>query len=140
MALQLLTSCFGSYSAGIIVWACQAITSGPGGTGGWLPQNINDGRLDLYFLLLAGIMAINTLFYLVVAYNYEYKEVEHEYTIKRQQAADSPVQEAQGEYGGPTQSITIQRQQRGSRVAKDGPYGRSITYVPDSPNLPPQLR
>jgi len=99
MALQLLTSCLGSYSAGVIVWVTQAITQRPDGTGGWLPRDINKGRLDLYFVLLAVVMAVNTLLYLVVACKYEYKEVEHEYnataitattTRQRQQSDEAP--------------------------------------------------
>ena len=35
------------------------------------------GRLDLFFLLLAGLMAANLALYLWVAANYEYKAVEH---------------------------------------------------------------
>lgn len=35
------------------------------------------GRLDLFFLLLAGLMAANLALYLWVAARYEYKAVEH---------------------------------------------------------------
>eukprot|EP00192_Tetraselmis_astigmatica_P024782 CAMPEP_0117660886 /NCGR_PEP_ID=MMETSP0804-20121206/7224_1 /TAXON_ID=1074897 /ORGANISM="Tetraselmis astigmatica, Strain CCMP880" /LENGTH=141 /DNA_ID=CAMNT_0005467679 /DNA_START=334 /DNA_END=759 /DNA_ORIENTATION=- len=141
MALQLLTSCLGSYSAGLIVFATQAVTRGSDGTGGWLPKNINNGHLDLYFMMLAGMMTVNTLLYLVVAMNYEYKEVEHEYTLKKPTAPSPEGEEPQPEGQSITQSIAIQGQRRGKHhTTKEGPYGRSITYVPASPNLPPQLR
>jgi hypothetical protein len=81
MALQLLTCCLGSYSAGLMIYLIQVVTSAEDGTGGWLPRDINYGHLDKYFLFLAGAMAINMLFYLVVAGTYEYKEVEHEYQV-----------------------------------------------------------
>ena len=146
MALQLLTSCLGSYSAGLLVWATQVLTQNSDGTGGWLPRNINNGRLDLYFLLLAGVMAFNTMLYLVVAYNYEYKDVEHEYSAgaRRQDAAEEQDEgsSAQGPQQPRSQSIAIGgRPARGRQNnTSEGPYGRSITYVPAEPNLPPQLR
>lgn len=89
MALQLLTSCFGSYAAGVIVYLTQLITQDSHGSGGWLPMNINEGHLDKYFLMLAGMMAFNTLLYLVVAVNYEYKEIEREYTGRKPDAPPS---------------------------------------------------
>ena len=43
---------------------------------GWLPDNINDGRLDnVYWLLVVGGV-INFGYYLVCAYLYEYQNVE----------------------------------------------------------------
>uniref|UniRef100_A0A7S1T578 Uncharacterized protein n=1 Tax=Tetraselmis chuii TaxID=63592 RepID=A0A7S1T578_9CHLO len=87
-------------------------------------------------------MAINMLFYLVVAGTYEYKEVEHEYQVPTK---PRPPSEPSPQQAGPTpsESITIAGAGPRSRRAgqtKEGPYGRSITYVPSTINLPPQLR
>ena len=50
--------------------------AGPTGQG-WLPKDLNEGRLDLFFLLLAVLMALNLLLFLWVAMKYEYKAIEH---------------------------------------------------------------
>ena len=38
----------------------------------WLPSDVNDGRLDYFFFLLAGLMLLNLLIYIPVAYFYKY--------------------------------------------------------------------
>jgi len=55
-ALQLLSVCIGSYLSGALVLGVAHGTAAAGAAGGagWLPANLNDGRLDLFFLLLAG--------------------------------------------------------------------------------------
>lgn len=56
MALQLLSVAIGSYLSGAVVAAVGSITARLGSCGGqgWLPKDMNHGRLDLFFLLLAG--------------------------------------------------------------------------------------
>lgn len=44
---------------------------------GWLPKNLNKGRLDLFLLCLGGIMTLNCIIFWRVAVKYEYKTVEH---------------------------------------------------------------
>lgn len=46
-----------------------------GGRPGWLPNNLNQGRLDLYYTALVLLSAVNVLFFLVVAHFYQYKQV-----------------------------------------------------------------
>lgn len=46
-----------------------------GGRRGWLPDNLNRGRLDLYYTVLVLLSAANLLFFLVVAHYYQYKKV-----------------------------------------------------------------
>ncbi|KAI7840664.1 hypothetical protein COHA_005685, partial [Chlorella ohadii] len=78
MALVLLSVCIGSYLSGALVYAATVITRRMDPVGeGWLPKDLNHGRLDLFFLLLAGLMAANLALYLWVAARYEYKAVEH---------------------------------------------------------------
>ena len=52
MALQLLSVCIGSYLSGALVAAISSLSYRMGCN--WLPQDLNYGRLDLFFLLLAG--------------------------------------------------------------------------------------
>ena len=62
------------------------------------------GRLDLFFLLLAGLMAANLALYLWVASNYEYKAVEH---VKR---VTLPRTQRQVGFGGQTRGCRGQGQ------------------------------
>ena len=55
MALQLLSVAIGSYLSGALVYVVGAYTQGVAGAKhGWLPDDLNKGRVDLFFLLLAG--------------------------------------------------------------------------------------
>jgi solute carrier family 15 (peptide/histidine transporter), member 3/4 len=56
MALQLLSVAIGSYLSGAVVWGIGAGTAALGWNEGlgWLPSDMNKGRLDLFFLFLAG--------------------------------------------------------------------------------------
>jgi len=45
-----------------------------GGRPGWLPDNLNQGRLDLYYTVLVLLSAANVLFFLLVAHSYQYKQ------------------------------------------------------------------
>ena len=38
----------------------------------WLPDDVNDGHLDYFFFLLAGLMLLNLLIYIPIAYFYKY--------------------------------------------------------------------
>ncbi|PRW50755.1 NRT1 PTR FAMILY -like [Chlorella sorokiniana] len=94
MALVLLSVCIGSYLSGALVYAVTVITRRMDPLGeGWLPKDLNHGRLDLFFLLLAGLMAANLALYLWVAANYEYKAVEHvkRVTLPRAQRQRPPA-------------------------------------------------
>ena len=52
MALQLLSVCIGSYLSGAVVLAVSYFSDLAGHD--WLPSDLNYGRLDLFFFLLAG--------------------------------------------------------------------------------------
>jgi hypothetical protein len=44
----------------------------------WITEDLNKGRLDLFYLLLAALMFVNTIIFVVVAMRYNYKEVRGE--------------------------------------------------------------
>ena len=66
-------------------WRCSYVATGvtmavtrattAGGRRGWLPNNLNRGRLDLYYTVLVLLSAANVLFFLLVARYYQYKKV-----------------------------------------------------------------
>ncbi len=68
-ALQLLSVCIGSYLSSLLVVIVQSVSTFGGGAG-WLPDDLNAGRLDAFFLLLAALMALNALFFVWVCRRY----------------------------------------------------------------------
>lgn len=91
MALGLLSSALGSYSAGILTWLVQKLSEKVTGVQ-WLPNDLNKGRLDLFFLFMMALMIFNVMIFLVVAFSYEYKAVEHK-ADPVPQALPHPLQE-----------------------------------------------
>jgi len=92
MALQLLSTAIGSYLSGGLVGLVQASSPALAGRQ-WLPRDLNDGRLDLFFYFLAIIMVANMFVYVVVAVNYTYKAVEHRRVIPPHARAQDEVME-----------------------------------------------
>ena len=54
MALQLLSVAAGSYLSGAVVAIVGVVTRKISHGDGWLPKDMNYGRLDLFFIFLAG--------------------------------------------------------------------------------------
>jgi peptide/histidine transporter 3/4 len=47
---------------------------GSNGSGGWLANDLNQGRLDYFYWLLAVMSTVNLVFFTVAARGYVYKE------------------------------------------------------------------
>jgi peptide/histidine transporter 3/4 len=155
MALQLLSVCIGSYLSGAVVWAVQFITSSltdpTAAGGGWLPKDLNLGRLDLFFLLLAGLMTLNLAFFLWVAMAYEYKTVEHAVRVYRP-SVTKPVLTTEPSLRLPSAPVPSARRSAAHPTALPGfptvsetpespsAYGRSVTFLPQTPALPAPFR
>lgn len=73
-ALSLLTNALGNYLSAFILTVVTAVTT-KGGKAGWIPDNLNEGRLDNFFWLLAGLSSLNLVVYLVCALRYRSKRV-----------------------------------------------------------------
>ncbi|KAG6493792.1 hypothetical protein ZIOFF_048795 [Zingiber officinale] len=73
-ALWLLTIALGNYLSSFIVTVVASITT-RGGQIGWIPDNLNEGHLDYYFWLLAGLSFLNLLVYVACATRYKSKKV-----------------------------------------------------------------
>ena len=142
MALQLLSVCIGSYLSGLLVLVTQMITSriDPKGLG-WLPKNLNLGRLDLFLLLLAVLMAANLLHFIWVAIGYEYKVVEH---VKRAAPGSRPrLPRPPARPSVTTLAIPGARQPEPEFEPSSmtpAQYGRSVTYLPQTPAIPAPFR
>ncbi|CAI8585706.1 unnamed protein product [Vicia faba] len=72
-ALSLLTVALGQYLSSLLVTIVTKVTTMKGGPG-WLPDNLNYGRLDHFFGLLAGLSLVNFVVFLVVSKFYTYKK------------------------------------------------------------------
>ena len=151
MALQLLSVCIGSYLSGAVVWATSVVTSrlDPSGEG-WLPKDLNQGHLDFFFLFLGGLMAINLCFFLFVAIQYEYKSVEHKHTAAPRVILQGglPLRPEPRPITAPVPSMrpsaahpmATGAESVGASPATPGFYGRSVTYLPQTPALPAPFR
>ncbi|KAM0952848.1 putative proton-dependent oligopeptide transporter family, PTR2 family proton/oligopeptide symporter [Dioscorea sansibarensis] len=72
-ALSLLTTALGNYLSAFILTVVTAITT-KGGSIGWIPDNLNEGHLDYFFWLLAGLSCLNLLAYVYCANKYKCKK------------------------------------------------------------------
>ena len=149
MALQLLSVAVGSYLSGAVVAAVSAGTAAAGWNGGagWLPADLNAGRLDLFFWAMAGLSVLNTAWFMLVASRYVYKDVPHRRARAAVAAAPAgPQLPARPPTSpGPPRGIAIRGGRGGMRRpgvedASWDPYGRSVTFVPESPALPAPFR
>ncbi|KAF3322071.1 protein NRT1/ PTR FAMILY 8.3-like protein [Carex littledalei] len=66
LALALLTVSLGSYATSLILTVVNQVT-------GWIPRNLNEGHLDRYFGLVAGLCLINLVVFAYCASRYRYK-------------------------------------------------------------------
>ncbi|XP_020236789.1 protein NRT1/ PTR FAMILY 8.1 [Cajanus cajan] len=72
-ALQLLTVAFGSYLSSLLITIVTNVTT-RNGNPGWLPDKLNYGHLDYFFLLLTVLSALNFVAFLMVSKLYTYKK------------------------------------------------------------------
>ncbi|CAL4940546.1 unnamed protein product [Urochloa decumbens] len=71
--LFLSTCALGFFFSTLLVTIVDKVT-GHHGQGGWLADNLNDGRLDYFYWLLGVISAINLVLFTFAAKGYVYKE------------------------------------------------------------------
>uniref|UniRef100_A0A0D9XH88 Uncharacterized protein n=1 Tax=Leersia perrieri TaxID=77586 RepID=A0A0D9XH88_9ORYZ len=71
-ALGHMTWSLGSYLSTIIVTVVSAVTA-RGGSPGWIADEINDGHLDRFFWLVAGLSSVNFVVFLFCARRYKDK-------------------------------------------------------------------
>ncbi|CAM0147159.1 unnamed protein product [Urochloa decumbens] len=69
-ALLFLGFAVASYASGLMVTVVHRTTGQPD----WLTQDLNQGRLDLYYLLIAAMAAVNLVYFVLCARWYRFKE------------------------------------------------------------------
>ncbi|XP_042455836.1 protein NRT1/ PTR FAMILY 8.3-like isoform X1 [Zingiber officinale] len=73
-AISLLAISLGSYLSSLILTLVVRFTAN-GGSPGWIPDDLNKGHLDYYFLLLTSICTLNLTAYVFTSRNYRPKQV-----------------------------------------------------------------
>ncbi|KAF5746674.1 putative Nitrate transporter 1.7 [Tripterygium wilfordii] len=71
-SLQFLTSTVASYLSNVII-NIVSDTTGKNGQPQWLTDDVNTSRLDYFYFLLAGLIALNFVFFMFFANRYHYK-------------------------------------------------------------------
>eukprot|EP00602_Paraphysomonas_sp_CaronLab_P012061 CAMPEP_0185040878 /NCGR_PEP_ID=MMETSP1103-20130426/39487_1 /TAXON_ID=36769 /ORGANISM="Paraphysomonas bandaiensis, Strain Caron Lab Isolate" /LENGTH=538 /DNA_ID=CAMNT_0027580373 /DNA_START=191 /DNA_END=1807 /DNA_ORIENTATION=+ len=71
-ALNLFTTALGAW---VVIPLLYIVNSGGEGKE-WVPENIDDGHLEYYFFLLAGLMVLNQILFSYISEGYEYKTEE----------------------------------------------------------------
>jgi len=72
-ALQLLAFAFGQYLSSLLITIVTKVTTMNGGPG-WLPDKLNYGHLDYFFLLLTVLSVLNFIVFLLLSKLYTYKK------------------------------------------------------------------
>ncbi|KAJ4751351.1 Protein NRT1/ PTR FAMILY 5.1 [Rhynchospora pubera] len=67
LALSLLTVSLGSYVTSVVLAVVNGVTR-------WIPENLNEGHLDRFFLLFAGLSLFNLVVFAYCASRYRYKK------------------------------------------------------------------
>ncbi|KAA8548020.1 hypothetical protein F0562_004449 [Nyssa sinensis] len=62
-----------SYLSGFLVSVVHRITAGSGSTGDWLPEDLNKGKLDYFYYMIAALGVLNFGYFLACARWYRYK-------------------------------------------------------------------
>lgn len=71
-SLTFVNAAVSNYLSGFLISTIHRVTSGPS-TGGWLPEDLNMGRLDYFYYLVAALGVLNMVYFTVCAKWYTYK-------------------------------------------------------------------
>ncbi|KAF7829426.1 protein NRT1/ PTR FAMILY 2.13-like [Senna tora] len=84
-SLQYLVAAFSTYTGALLMNLVHKFTNKHAATD-WLNDDINKGRLDYYYFLVAGLASLNLLYLLFCAKRYRYKA-----TTAKSQVLDTPT-------------------------------------------------
>ncbi|KAG0521975.1 hypothetical protein BDA96_08G208200 [Sorghum bicolor] len=94
-ALLFLGFAIASYASGLMVTVVHHTTGGSDGRPDWLAQDLNKGRVDLFYLLIAAMAAVNLVYFVVCARWYRFKKpaaaADVELELEGKAAAPPPV-------------------------------------------------
>jgi peptide/histidine transporter 3/4 len=84
-----LEAAIASYASGLMVTVVNQRTGGRDGRPDWLAQDLNQGRLDLYYLLIAAMAVGNLVYFVACARWYRFKK--EDAAVAKVKAAAPPV-------------------------------------------------
>ncbi|XP_062579966.1 solute carrier family 15 member 4-like isoform X2 [Saccostrea cucullata] len=87
MGLFLMMSGLGNYVSEAILEIVKE-ASGTKPPDAWFPEEMNDGKTEYLFFMLAGLMAANTIVFIIVAYFYKYREPEEQQILEIDKTVD----------------------------------------------------
>lgn len=134
MALQLLSSALGMYLSSAILFTVEKLTQPTP----WIADNLNEGRLDLYFLLLVGLTLANLFAHVLVSLQYEYRVpgLPPRPTLPTSAyQPPAPIYTLSGDQRAHTAAVPI-----AAGGAYDGDVARSVTSMAQTPLLPANFR
>ena len=73
MAFSLASVSAGNYLSSFILSLVPVFTA-RGGSPGWIPDNLNEGHLDRFYLMMAGFSFLNICIFLFYAVRYKCKK------------------------------------------------------------------
>ncbi|XP_048527478.1 protein NRT1/ PTR FAMILY 2.11-like [Triticum urartu] len=73
-ALYFLGFAMASYASGLMVMVVHRATRGRDGQPDWLAQDLDEGRVDLFYLVTAAIAAVNLVYFVICARWYRFKK------------------------------------------------------------------
>ncbi|CAN6486494.1 unnamed protein product [Victoria cruziana] len=76
-AMSLLSISLGNYFSSLIMAFVSWATTRGGGAG-WIPDDLNQGHLDYFFWVLAGVSILNLAAYIICAKRYKLKRIAHD--------------------------------------------------------------
>jgi peptide/histidine transporter 3/4 len=71
-ACSLVMITLGSYLVSVVLKLINSVTRGTG-RHGWIPENLNEGRLDQFFWMMAGLQLLNVIVFAYCATRYKRK-------------------------------------------------------------------
>lgn len=73
MAFSLVNMSVGNYLSSFILSLVPVFTA-RGGSPGWIPDNLNEGHLDRFYLMMAGLSFLNIVVFVLCAMRYKCKK------------------------------------------------------------------
>jgi len=77
----------GSYMSTMLVSIIHKYSAGPGGSN-WLPDNLNEGKLEYFYWIVTGLQVVNLVYFAVCAKFYTFKPVQVRPQIKGEGVKD----------------------------------------------------
>ncbi|XP_064627694.1 solute carrier family 15 member 4-like [Lineus longissimus] len=114
----LITIGLGQYLSSLLLIIVNAVTANDP----WYPDEINDGYLDYFFYLLAGLIIVGLIIFTVVARRYEYASDRHNNSVKELDTKESDDESISSDIGLLQQQTTTTADERRTLLQRTERY------------------